>query len=227
VRGPAERWPRAWPHLRAAALCLVVFGNLMYAVPFPRKMVEEDKREVWRKGDLDMWYGWVGGVIPHDRAAFGEAVIDGNNALYHVGSAFHAPVRPIFRTLRTTQQWGLFGIVAEAPEALVIEVERDGKWVEVERRLHPEHRWNDAVFRYRRVRGTWDSVKDDKPAPLYDSFCRWAAGMAFADHPGIERVRIYRHRHFVLAPWEHEALEPLVLNEQIFTRDQTELWVRQ
>ena len=225
MRGPAERWPRAWPHLRAAALCLVVFGNLMYAVPFPRKMVEEDKREVWRKGDLDMWYGWVGGVIPHDRAAFGEAVIDGNNALYHVGSAFHAPVRPIFRTLRTTQQWGLFGIVAEAPEALVVEALIEGEWVEIERRLHPEHDWRDPVFRYRRVRGTWDTVRKDKPAPLYDAFCRWTAQLAFADFPRATRVRVSRHRSFIMAPWEHEVIEPKVVNDQEFTREQARLWV--
>jgi len=215
----------AWPQVRAAILCLVVAGNLLYAVPFPRKSVDDDDRETWREGDIDMWYGWLSGAgLPWSRQRFGELVVDANNRLHDLGRWVHSPVRPVFRTLRTTQQWGLFGIVAEAPEALVVEIEVDGQWTEIERRLHPDRDWRDEVFKYRRVRGTWDSAREDKPSPLYDSFCRWTAQLAFADHPAAQRVRVSRHRHFVLAPWETEELEPKRVNERTFTRGQASLW---
>lgn len=218
--------PGARARLRATVLTLVVLGNLLQAMPFPRKEVKDADRAEWRTSDLDMWHGWLASVgVGVEREAFRDAVIDNSNRLWAFGRTVQAPVRPVFSTLRTTQQWGLFGVVAETPEALVVEIEVDGAWRTVEQRLHPEYTWRDEVFRYRRVRGTWDGAKPDRANPLYDAFARWAAEAAFADFPEATRVRLSRHRFVVNAPWEDVEREPEVLHERIYERDRTTLWV--
>ena len=218
-----SRW---WPHARAALLTVVVAGNLLYAVPFPRKHISDDDREAWRQSDIEMWHGWLTSAgLTLSLPAFHDRVVDGSNQLWSLGQWVHAPVKPFFRTLRTTQQWGLFGVVSESPEALVVEIRRGETWQVVERRLDPEHDWRDTTFLYRRVRGTWDTVRNDQPAPLYDAFSRWTARQAFADFPDAEEVRIHRSRFVVNAPWENVEAEPKVLHERSFTRGATTLWV--
>jgi hypothetical protein len=207
-------------------LCLFVAGNLLYAVPFPHKRVADDDRETWRAADLEMWHGWLSGLglsMPLPR--FRDQVIDGSNRLHDLGRTVHAPVRPFFRTMRSTQQWGLFGVVSESPEALVVEVARGDTWEVVERRLDPDHDWLDHTFLYRRVRGTWDTVRSDRDNPLYEAFCRWTARKAFAEWSDIDQVRVYRERFVVNAPWEQIDKPPRRLHERTFQRGQTELWV--
>ena len=217
-----------WPHVRAALLCAVVAGNLVHAIPFPKKEVEDDDEAEWRAHDVERWHGWLSdlGLWRGSLAEFHDEVLLRHNQLATVGGWVQLPTRPVFRWLRSTQQWGLFGVVTEAPERLVVEVEVDGAWRMLERRLDPVYTWNDAIFRYRRVRGTWDTVKDDKPNPAYDAFCRWTARRAFADVPGATRVRIEREQIPVAAPWETlDDPSPKRLHSRELTPAADRLWV--
>ena len=219
------RW--SWPTARAVILCVVVAGNLLQALPFPRREVEEDDEEEWRAGDVEMWHRWLSelGAYRGSAEQFQGQVVEGYNVLATVGSWVQWPTRPVFRMMASTQQWGLFGVVTETPERLLVEVRIDGEWVLVEQRLHAEHDWMDEVFRYRRVRGTWDTVKKGKPAPLFDAFCRWTARKAFVDYPTADRVRVAREQFPVAAPWETLTRGPERLQEQEISRDDDRLWV--
>jgi hypothetical protein len=211
--------------VRAALLCSFVVGNLLQAIPFPRKPIPDDERATWRARDIDLWYRWFGptGLIG-TREAFQEEVVDGYLLLKDAGDWIQAPVRPYFHAIRSTQQWGLFAVVTERPERLVVDVEIEGEWRRVAARLVPGQTWEDERFKYRRVRGTWDTVEEDEPAPLYDAFCRWTAREAFGDYPEATRVRVRRERFISSAPWE--KLDPTVIptNERILGRDATSLW---
>jgi hypothetical protein len=220
---------RYWPGIRAALLCFFVLGNLVQALPFPTKAIDADERDAWRRKDVDLWFGWLAGagLIPKNRDAFQTRVVDGYDVLASVGAVVQAPTRPVFHMLRSTQQWGLFAVVGETPQRLVIDIEVDGEWKRLAARLDPEHTWHDDAFKYRRVRGTWDGVKPNKPAPLYEAFSRWAARDAFRDHPEATRVRVLRAQFVVAAPWETPDPTITVLDERPFTRKETLLWVLQ
>ena len=221
----AGRW---WPHLRAGLLCLFVGGNLLQAIPFPRKPIEPDERATWRTHDVHLWYGWLAptGLVGSEEA-FREHVIDAYLALKEAGDWIQAPVRPYFKAIRSTQQWGLFAVVAEMPERLVIDVEIDGQWRRISARLVPGQSWEAERLKYRRVRGTWDTVKEDEPSPLYDAFCRWVARLAFADHPQATRVRVRRERFVVAAPWETPDPTITPVNERVIEPDAATLWALQ
>jgi len=221
MRGLRDRWPQ----IRAAVLCLVVIGNLLQAIPFPRKTVEDDKRAEWRKGDVELWHSWLAPTgIVGSRAEFQEQVVDAYLALREAGNWVQAPVRPFFSTIRTTQQWGLFAVVTEKPERLVVDVEVDGEWRRISARLRTEYPWENERFKYRRVRGTWDTIHKDRPAPLYEAFCRWTARRAFADYPDAARVRVRREQFVASAPWEKLDDTVTPSNERILDRGKASLW---
>jgi hypothetical protein len=202
-----------------------VLGNLLQAVPFPRKSIEDDKRSTWRKVDVDLWHAWLAPTgLVGSREAFQEQVVEGYLALKTAGDWIQAPVRPFFHANRTTQQWGLFAVVTEKPERLVVDVEIEGAWRRISARLEPEHPWENERFKYRRVRGTWDTVKEDQPSPLYEAFCRWTARRAFSDYPEATRVRVRRERFIAAAPWETPNPEVTPVNERVLERGQSTLW---
>ncbi len=217
-----------WPSLRAAMLSMFVVGNLLQALPFPTEAVDPKEAATWRAHDVSRWHGWLtaAGIYRGDGERFQADVVAGYGALAAVGAVIQGPSRPVFRFLRSTQQWGLFGVVTEVPERLLVEVRVDDTWVLIEQRLDPKHSWNDDIFKYRRVRGTWDTFKKgDKSTPLYESFCRWTARRAFADYPRADRVRITRERVPVAAPWETLTIGVERLHERELSRDDALLWV--
>lgn len=219
------RWPRWWPQARAVLLSTAVAGSLMQAIPFPRKPIPDEERSEWRAKDVDLWYRWLSATgAVGSREDFQEQVVDGYLLLRDVGDWAQAPVRPYFRATRTTQQWGLFAVVTEKPERLVVDIEIDGEWRRIAARLKPEHPWEDERFKYRRVRGTWDTIKPDQPAPLYEAFCRWTARRAFEDYPEAQRVRVRRERFSVAAPWEEVDPKIVANDERILERGEATLW---
>lgn len=130
------------------------------------------------------------------------------------------PFAPFFRAIKANQQWGLFGAVTEIPDRLVIEADRGGGFEPVFVKLHPEHDWREPLWRYRRVRGIWDSVKKgDKPKGTYRRLSMWTARQLFMEDPSIERVRFKLERLHLTAPWEPVNPEIEVRGERVHKRD--------
>jgi hypothetical protein len=189
-------------------ITIVLIGHAIWFVPY-LKMAREDRTDPeYRREDIDNWHGLVGGPTGLDADAFAAVVREGLWAYKKTLDALRAPFRPFFRVTDTSQQWGLFAIVTQRPDHLVIEVRRAGDWEILYRRLDPDHDWRDAMLKYRRVRGVWDSVEGDEPKGTYKRFSVWVAKEIFREQPDVDRVRVVLERRRVTWPWQ--AVDPSV-----------------
>lgn len=183
--------------LRAVALTVVVVANLVAAIPRVKLTPEElADPELWTP-EIAAWHQRTG--LPEDQLR--TISVSAARFWMHFVKALRFPFEPFFRYTHTNQQWGLFAIVAEHPERLVIEVRRDGEWERVYRRLDPAYTWHEEQLKYRRIRGIWDSVKDP-PKGTYKRFSQWVARTAFAEDPAVDRVRVKLEKQNLTLPWE-------------------------
>ena len=197
--GACSTRPARWSvrrQLRAIALMLVVAVNLIYAIPVPHMKEEALSDPDWFMTDMQRWthvLGMVGIELTPEQLQHG---VRGIAWRYKQGVlAVREPVAPLFRSIKANQQWGLFGAVTEIPDRLVIEVDRGDGYVPVFVKLDPEHDWREPVWRYRRIRGIWDSVKDgDKPRGTYRRLSMWTSRQLFLEDPSIQRVRFKLER---------------------------------
>jgi hypothetical protein len=180
-------------------LAVVITANLISAIPRAKLKPEEvADPELWRS-DLEMWERLLGGALTYEQLrgiAVGSAqgwqtFVDGLRWPFHL----------FFDLTHTNQQWGLFAVVAERPERLVIEVRRNGEWERVYRRLDPAYTWHEEQLKYRRIRGVWDSVKDP-PKGTYKRFTMWIARTMFTEEPDVDRVRVQLEKEVLTLPWE-------------------------
>lgn len=187
--------------LRAVFVALVILGNLIYAIPFPKMSAEDLDDPEFRSADIDLWFSIVGPVTGLDRDGFGllaRRVVWGTRQ--SIG-ALRFPFDPVFSAAHVNQQWGLFAVVTEEPDSVVVEVRRNGEWETLYRRLDPEHAWHDDQLKYRRIRGVWDGVKDE-PKGTYKRMTDWIARTVFAEQPEVDRVRVVLERRRLSLPWE-------------------------
>jgi hypothetical protein len=179
----------------------VLLGHAIWFVPY-LKMTREDRTDpAFHDEDIEAWYGIVGGLTGLDGDAFAAAAREALWAYKKGLDALRLPFKPFFEVTDTSQQWGLFAIVTQKPDHLVIEVRRDGDWQTLYRRLDPEDDWRDPVLKYRRIRGVWDGV-DDEPKGTYKRFTVWIAKEIFAEQPRVDRVRVVLERQRVTWPWQ-------------------------
>jgi len=189
-------------HLRALILLFVLTANLTYAVPYPQIEAEDISDPEWRAAEFEMWHGAIAGVgIRLDPERFAVVTKTAYWWLGRVVEVVRMPFKPVFRVLKTGQQWGLFAVVAEHPDGLLVEVRRDGEWEVLYRRLDSDHDWRDGMLKYRRLRGVWDGVKDE-PKGTYKRFSVWLAKEIFREQPDVDRVRVVLERRHNVLPWE-------------------------
>lgn len=169
-------------------------------LPLPNMKLADLDNPQFRVHDIDLWFEWFGAPVGMERDAFGVLVRRLLWAQRQTVMGLRAPFRPIFATLHVSQQWGLFAVVTEAPDRLVIEVRREGEWETLYRRLDGEHDWHDNVLKYRRLRGVWDGVRDE-PKGTYKRMTDWVAGVIFAEQPDVDRVRVLLVKEKLKLPW--------------------------
>ena len=192
----------AWRQVRGLLLLVVIVANLIYAIPFPRITEDDLADPEWRKVDFDRWEGWLGNVGIGGEPGWLMAVIKEVGWTYKQALVgLRTPFQPYFDATQTNQQWGLFAVVTESPDVLVVEVRRSGEWEELYRRLDREHAWHDRQLKFRRLRGVWDGVKDE-PKGTYKRFTVWLAREVFEEQPDVDRVRVLLERHHLALPWE-------------------------
>lgn len=182
-------------------VALVILANLIFAIPFPKMSEEERADPEWRSGDVDVWFAVLGPVTGMDRARFGALAREVVWGTRQAIKALRFPFEPVFSALHVNQQWGLFAVVTEEPDSLVVEVRRGGEWETLYRRLDGDHDWHDAQLKYRRIRGVWDGVKDE-PKGTYKRLTDWIAWTVFAEQPDVDRVRVVLERRQLSLPWE-------------------------
>lgn len=203
-------WP-SWPAIRATLLTVVVVANLLHGIP-PGKIEEADlDDDDWRKGQFSLSYMIFENLGLYDD--FTEYRRDARAFLWAYKQkvrALQKPGRVYFGRVKSSQRWGLFAVVTERPDALLVEIKVDGEWRTLYRRLDPEHDWLDDQLKYRRIRGIWDGVKDE-PKPAHSRFRSWLARRVFAEFPRAKEVRISLERGRLSAPWE-------ALNEEVTIR---------
>jgi hypothetical protein len=131
------------------------------------------------------------------------------------------PTDRLFKALHVSQQWGLFAIVTETTDRVLIEVRRDKEWETLYRRLDGEHDWHDDQLKYRRIRGVWDGVKEE-PKGTYKRFTVWIARVIFREQPDVDRVRVVLERTVNTLPWEEP--DPTVTRraERYHRREETD-----
>jgi hypothetical protein len=185
----------------------VLVANAIYFVPHVDMDEADRQNPEFHREDLDVWYRLVGrvtGLDEHEFATFARNVL----WTYHQAIVtLRAPFALFFRWTDTGQQWGLFAIVTENPDELVIEVRREGDWETLYRRLDPVHDWHDAQLKYRRIRGVWDGLKGDEPKGTYKRFAGWVAKEVFEEQPDVDRVRVLLERTHSTWPWEPASTE--------------------
>lgn len=181
-------------------LAVVVVANLIAFIPRVKLDPEEfDDPELW-KSDLEFWHEHLGftGLTEDQLRAIAVNTAWGWQKFV---KGLRWPFEPFFKYTHTNQQWGLFAVVTEVPERLVIEVRRNGEWEVLYRRLDPDHAWHEEELKYRRIRGIWDSVKDP-PKGTYKRFSLWVARTVFTEQPDVDRVRTKLEKQYLTFPWE-------------------------
>lgn len=189
--------------LRAILIALALIANATYALPVTKMKSEERVDPEFRVADMDVWWGWFGGPISAigiDRDTFGQVLRDYMWYSRELVLWLRTPAGWLFDNLHVSQQWGLFAVVTERPDRLVIEVRRNGEWETLYRRLDGSHDWHDPQLKYRRIRGVWDGVKDE-PKGTYKRLTMWVARVVFAEQPDVDRVRVVLERSHMTLPW--------------------------
>jgi hypothetical protein len=182
-------------------ITIVLIANAIQFVPYLKMTRDERADPEFRREDIENWYGMVGGLTGLDEEEFATFVREMLWSYKKSLDALRSPFRPFFRLTDTTQQWGLFAVVTQKPDSLVIEVRRDGDWQTLYRRIDSEHDWRDPMLKYRRIRGVWDGV-DDEPKGTYKRFTAWIAREIFHEQPDVDRVRVVLERRRVTWPWQ-------------------------
>lgn len=205
-------------HLRAILITLFVAVNALYAVPFPKRVVEKDGE--WRTAEVDQWHLYLSAVgVDVERAWLeetGKAIWGAGNTL---GDTLKTPFKPTRKLFAVNQQWGLFASVARKPERLVVDIRvGEDEWRTVYRRLDPEADWRDHQFKYRRVRGVWDNLPD-KPGFTYKQFAAWVARNAFEDFPEAQAIKVYREEFHPTLPWVEPDPHLSLQHERVVERE--------
>ncbi|MEQ1504729.1 MAG: hypothetical protein ABMB14_21000 [Myxococcota bacterium] len=181
-------------------ITIVLVANAVHALPLA-KMSEEDLADPeFRSADFQLWYGIFGRLLPYDEVKFAEICRRAMWAGRETVVMLRWPFKPVFEPLHITQQWGLFAVVTEEPDRLVIEVRRNKEWETLYRRLDGSHDWHDPQLKYRRIRGVWDGVKDE-PKGTYKRLTDWVSRVVFAEQPDVDRVRVVLEKEPKTLPW--------------------------
>ena len=136
--------------VRAFIIAVVFVANGVYALPMTKMKPEDIDRPEFRHRDIAHWYGMFGERLGMEKEVFAAQVRRLMWAQRETVMMLRTPFRYVFSSLHVSQQWGLFAIVTEAPDRLVIEVRRNGEWETLYRRLDPEDDWHDPQMKYRR-----------------------------------------------------------------------------
>ncbi|MCB9688462.1 MAG: hypothetical protein H6735_25725 [Alphaproteobacteria bacterium] len=191
---------------RAIVIAIAIFANLVVAIPTAKIDDDELADPEYRQSDVRNWYRWTGG-LGMDEERFRELALGIMTGWRDAVRLVRAPFQPFFSLVHTNQQWGLFAVVGERKETVVIEVRRNGQWETLYRRLDPEHTWHDDQLKYRRIRGVWDGVKEE-PKGTYKRLTVWLAKEIFTEQPDVDRVRVVLERSAMSLPWE--TVDPTV-----------------
>jgi hypothetical protein len=205
-------------------IALVIVANATYAVPMPKMTLEDLADTEWRRREFDQWYTWLDTLWPAaeppwSRDDFAALVRRTYWAERETVRMLRKPFKPFFDRIHAGQQWGLFAVVTENPDRLVIEVRRNKEWELLYRRLDGDHDWHDAQLRYRRIRGVWDGVKEE-PKGTYKRLTTWIAKTIFAEQPDVDRVRVVLERHHEVLPWKEPRTEIKRRAERYHRRDE-------
>lgn len=198
--------------IRAVLIAIAILANATYAIPMAKMTEEERTDPTFREGDVALWWSWFHTpltALGFDEAGFGQVMRDYLWGERQVVVALRTPFAPVFSRLHIAQQWGLFAVVAQRPDRLVVEVRRNNTWETLYRRLDGEHDWHDSQLKYRRIRGVWDGVKEE-PKGTYKRLTTWLATVIFAEQPDVDRVRVVLERIELTFPWE----EPVTTTER-------------
>jgi hypothetical protein len=200
--------PTLFKHLRALAITVALVAHGVHALPLPRPLTHKEVQKDWRQDDIRMWRAWLASVgVDITQEQVSTFLYEWTGFWGRLHKTLKAPFRPIFKLTGTDQRWALFAAATEKPERLVVEyTDADGRTHILLRRLDPPYSWREVQFRYRRIRGIWDGVRD-KPTNPYKSMTRWIARLVFAELPEAESVEVRLERQFSTAPWEPDDPE--------------------
>ncbi|MEQ8280010.1 MAG: hypothetical protein RMA76_42705 [Deltaproteobacteria bacterium] len=187
---PDPSSPRWWPPLRAAILSFFIVFSVLSAVPTPGNVTMQKINLKTNRAELLRWVkildGWGIEVEPDELAQW---YVDLAKDLEGIKRTVVAPIGPVQAWTKTHQGWRLFGMPDERPFSLQIVASFGGERRVLYRTASDEHDWNDALFRFRRIRGSFNPGNLYAPG-TYDGFARNVSAMVFEEFPDADEVII-------------------------------------
>ena len=193
---------RRWPTIRAGLIAILLFFQLVAAIPLPElRPAHLERRQA--QIELKRWAGVLTDLglatRPEQLAALGLAV---GKTCRNGRAALLRPIAGLKRITQTGQAWGLFAYPDPYPGRLVIAGRpTGGEWITLhaapDEGSDPEL---GRLLRYRRMRGVWDDTGDrPKPKHAFDNFATWVARRALTSHPELDQIEVQLlTRHIVL-----------------------------
>lgn len=198
----AESSPSWLRNTRAFILLLVIVVHGIFAAPLPRAVKLRDMQRPAGVEEIDRWLSLFASVgFTPARKDFEAWVVDSTSFWGGWHEAFKKPFRPVMRMTGTGQGWALFAAPDTHPHRLEVFVRVGGDWSLIYRRFHPQASWNDGIFRFRRVRGVYDS-STQRQLPSYKAFSAWVAEQALADYPQATGAKVQMVRTHTTVPGE-------------------------
>lgn len=207
-------------HLRAVAITVVLLVQGFLALPIPSSVNARQFDNPIARDELQRWVGILGArgieLTPEELQA---EVIERAQGITGLRKTVQEPIKPFNRVTGTGQAWGLFTYPNSFPHTMHIELRVNGVWEPLYIPLDPEHDWNKRMFVFRRVRGVYDDNANNT-RKSYDNFVDWVSGMALAENPQADAVRVYYSQAHVTLPGEPKDPSTKDKNERIRTREQ-------
>jgi hypothetical protein len=216
TRALLPRGPARLARVRAALIALLVFFNVLAALPTLGTPSAERLERPYEQAELRRWAGLCAAfgiqVTPERLAELYLELVGGFAQLRELALA---PVDGWMQLTQTTQRWSLFGTPDEERNRLRISAslpEGDRLLYETQ---NPERRWHASLLEYRRIRAAYNPSRRGPP-PTYAGLCQRLAELVFAELPEARGVRCAFDRSRIALPGEapdprHEEVEVLEL----------------
>ncbi len=219
---PAAGLPAAWRHARAALLLFVVALHLFAAAPLPRSVRRSQYEGPMARDEVARWVELLAAVgVRRTPEELVEASYRSGVFWSELRRSVLRPFDGVFRVTGTGQGWGLFTYPDTYPHRLTVwaRPRHDAPWEVLYAALDAAHDWRRPWFAYRRIRGVYDG-QTAKPGPSYETFARWAAGLAFDDVPWAAEVRVGFVRAHTTEPGRTPDPTTTQRNLRTFTREE-------
>ncbi|MDG1483197.1 MAG: hypothetical protein P8R54_26645 [Myxococcota bacterium] len=192
-------------HLRAALISLHIVAVVLVALPNPSGFM---KRSMWSlpmvQDELEAWAERATSLgISHTAATLEDATWRRFQQVVSIRKTVLRPLRPYYKHCGTNQSWALFGIPQRYPSWLHIDLKHPSEgWVPIYISRDATRDWRRDMLDTERYRSFLVYAARESHHRRFVRLGTWLAGMAAADFPEAESVRLQWRDQRTLTPAE-------------------------